>query len=223
MDFKPSDMTAGTRNGLDDLCCWRAQGHRVASYPASFGIFTEEADSRPRPLLRKLKVKEFELEFAQAVAQLDVDMQPELMESIPSSRASTLDEDRSQASKISAPVGAVVRASKTRREEEVLRLASLSPRAAIMEAWVEVEAAASETAASFWGSGDRPEIFRTMARLGEYLLQCKAIDAGQLVAFNKLRELRNKAVHAGELNLGVDETRRYVELAFTLAEHIRSA
>lgn len=175
------------------------------------------------PLVRKLKVKEFELEFAHAVAQLGVDMQPELKESIPSSRAGTLDEARSQSSKISAPVAAVVRAAKARREEEVLRLASLSPRAAIMEAWAEVEAAAAETAASFWGPGNHPEIFRTMAHLGEYLLQCKVIDTGQLVAFNKLRELRNKSVHAEELNIGVDETRRYVELAFTLAKHIRSA
>lgn len=176
------------------------------------------------PLLRKLKIKEFELDFAQAVAQLEVDARPEMGEPTPSSTTSVTDDGRSsQKSKITAPVGATSQASKPRREEEVLRLAPLSPRAAIMEAWAEVEAAAAETAASFWGPSNRPEIFRTMARLGEYLLQCKVIDAGQLVAFNKLRELRNKAVHVEELNLGVDETRRYVELAFTLANHIRSA
>ena len=175
------------------------------------------------PLLRKLKVKEFELEFAQAVAQLEMDGQPEVGEPAASSTTSATDEGRFPESRIAAPVGAPTGASKSRREDEVLRLALLSPRAAIMEAWVEVEAAAAETAASFWGPNNRPDMFRPMARLGEYLLQCKVIDAGQLVAFNKLRELRNKAVHAEELNIGVDETRRYVELAFALAKHIRSA
>jgi len=175
------------------------------------------------PLLRKLKVKEFELEFAQAVAQLEVGAHSEVGEPTSPSTTNATEEDHSQESKICAPVGFPAEASKPRREDEVLRLALLSPRAAIMEAWVEVEAAAAETAASFWGPGNRPEIFRTMAHLGEYLLQCKVIDTGQLVAFNKLRELRNKSVHAEELNIGVDETRKYVELAFTLAKHIRSA
>lgn len=175
------------------------------------------------PLLRKLKVKEFELEFAQAVAQLEVVALSELGEPTSPSTTRATDESRSQENRISAPVGLPAEASKPRREDEVLRLALLSPRAAIMEAWVEVEAAAADTAASFWGPGNHPEVFHTSAHLGEYLLQCKVIDTGQLLAFNKLRELRNKSVHAEELNIGVDETRRYVELAFTLAKHIRSA
>jgi hypothetical protein len=176
------------------------------------------------PLLRKLKLREFELEFSQEIAKIDVGAQSATAESILPSKvgATAEDQDLPNERRIAAPVAEAGSPSTPSREEEVLRLASLSPRSAITEAWVEVEAAATAVAASFWGPGNRPEIFRTMDRLGEYLLQCKVIDAGQLVAFNKLRELRNKAVHAEELNLSVDETRRYVELAFTLANHIRS-
>lgn len=168
------------------------------------------------PLLRKLKVKEFELEFAQVVAQLEVVARPEAGELTPNSTTGATGERHSRESEITA-------ASNPGREDEVLRLALISPRAAIMESWVEVEAAAGETAASFWNPGDRPEIFRKMGSLGEYLLHCGVIDSGQLVTFNKLRELRNKAVHAEELNIGVGEIRKYIELAFNLAKHIRSA
>jgi hypothetical protein len=172
------------------------------------------------PLLRKLKVKEFELEFVEKVEQLDINAHPKPRE--PTVQFS-LDAPGEANGQGEAATNANTPVKKLTREEEVLRLAPLSSRAAIMEAWGEVEAASAEAAASRWGPGNHPETFRTMARLGEYLLQSKVIDDGQLVAFNTLRDLRNKAAHAEELNIGVNETRKYVELAFALAKHIRSA
>ncbi|MEZ2417281.1 hypothetical protein [Luteibacter sp. RCC_6_2] len=175
------------------------------------------------PLLRKLKVKEFEVEFAREVVQLGAEVQLDSANSkteetpIPATDGGPNEAPTSQTPPLAS------REARPNREEEVLRLASLSPRASIMEAWVELETAAAEMAASFWMPGNRPEIFRNSRRLGEYLLQCKVIDASQLAAFNKLKELRNKAVHAEELNLGVAETQIYVELAFALAKHIRAA
>ncbi|MEH8231428.1 hypothetical protein, partial [Aeromonas veronii] len=69
-----------------------------------------------------------------------------------------------------------------------------------MEAWLEVESASVAVASSFWGRSPDEE-FKNMPRLGEYLLQCKVIDEKLLSVFNKLRQLRNKAAHAQELDL----------------------
>ncbi|WP_225562860.1 hypothetical protein [Rhodanobacter sp. DHG33] len=179
------------------------------------------------PLLRKLKVKEFELEFAHEIAQINVGARAgtvaEASGAIPSTETSTTPLKSSFDGDVIKVDEIGLSADASDREKVVRRLAQISPRAAILEAWVEVEAAASTAAASFWLPGNHPEVFRTMNRLGEYLLQCKVIDAGQLVAFNKLRELRNKAAHAEELNLGVGDADKYVDLAFALADHIRTA
>ena len=60
-------------------------------------------------------------------------------------------------------------------------------------------------------------------KLGEYLLQCEVINEKQLDIFNSLRKLRNKAVHAEELELNEKDARSYVQLALDLAAHIRNA
>jgi len=66
------------------------------------------------------------------------------------------------------------------------------------------------------------DTLKNYSKLGEYLLQCKVIDEKQLVIFNKLRTLRNKAAHAVDLNLSEEEARTYIELATSLIEHMRS-
>ncbi len=112
--------------------------------------------------------------------------------------------------------------SQTQSQSRLLQLVNFSTRAAIMEAWLEVEAAATVAASSFWNQPPN-NTFRKTPRLGEYLLQCKIIDTKQLEIFNKLKQLRNKAAHAEELNLSEHDARSYIELASELAAHIRAA
>ena len=100
-------------------------------------------------------------------------------------------------------------------------VASISTTAAILEAWSELESASVAIASSFW-SQPSSDAFK-IPRLGEYLLQCKVIDEKQLVIFNKLRNLRNMAAHAVDLNLSEEEARTYIELATSLIDHIRDA
>lgn len=107
------------------------------------------------------------------------------------------------------------------KRDELIHLASFSTRVAIMEAWLEVEAAAIEVVSSFW-SMPPSDTFKNLPRMGEYLLQCKVIDQKQLETFRRLQQLRNKAAHAQELNLSEDDARSYVELALKLAAHIRA-
>ncbi len=150
------------------------------------------------PLLRKLKYKELELEFAQEVSELKAEVEAIAKEKgeVAPSIAST--------------------------PSNLLNIVTFSTRAAIMEAWLEVESASVTVASSFWGRSP-DEAFKNMPRLGEYLLQCKVIDEKQLSVFNKLRQLRNKAAHAQELDLSESDARSYVQLASDLAKHIREA
>lgn len=149
--------------------------------------------------MRRLKYKEIELEFSKELAQLK-------------SEATLSDTDTSHQSQ--SPASS---ASKNR----LLNIATISSSAAILEAWSELESASAAVASSFWAPPPS-DAFKNHSKLGEYLLQCKVIDEKQLVVFNKLRELRNKAAHAVDLNLSEEEVRTYIELATSLIAHIRS-
>lgn len=184
-----------------DLLTFLAEAIKSLAWPTA-GIILALMIRKPVveliPFLRKLKYKELEMEFSKEMAELKADavaLEPPKMQ-----------EKLTQAS----------------TEARLLNLVSFSTRAAILEAWLEVESAATTTASSFWNMSPN-EIFRNHLRLGEYLHQCKVMDKNQLEIFNKLRELRNKAAHAEELNLSENDAISYIELASLLAAHIRAA
>lgn len=150
------------------------------------------------PFLRRLKYKEIELEFSKELAQLKSEL---------GASESTISQK---------PQSPALSASNNR----LLNIASISTSAAILEAWSELESASIAVASSFWNQPPS-DAFKNYPRLGDYLLQCKVIDEKQLAVFNKLRELRNKAAHAINLNLSEKEARTYIELASSLIAHIR--
>lgn len=148
--------------------------------------------------MRRLKYKELELEFAQEMSELKAEVE-------------AIAKEKGEDAPSIAPTS-----------PNLLNLVAFSTRAAIMEAWLEVETASVAVASSFWG-GSPNKTFKNMPKLGEYLLQCKVIDEKQLSVFNKLRQLRNKAAHAQDLDLSENDARFYVQLASDLARHIREA
>ena len=150
------------------------------------------------PFLRRLKYKELELEFAQEVSELKAEVEAIAKEN--GEEKLSIDSTSSN----------------------LFNLLSFSTRAAIIEAWLKIETAAVAVASSFWGQSPN-DISRNMPNLGEYLLQCKVIDKKQLIVFNKLRQLRNKAAHAQDIELSENDARLYVQLALDLAKHIRDA
>lgn len=149
------------------------------------------------PLMKKLKYKDFELEFSQEIQAL---------------RSGTVGIEHA---------AGIDKTTKPLETSKALDLVSYSTRAAIIEAWIELETAAVSTASSFWNQGSS-DAFRNYSKLGDYLNQCGVLDDKQLVIFNKLRELRNKSAHAEELDLGENDARAYVELASNLAWHIKN-
>ena len=130
------------------------------------------------PLMKKLKYKELELEFSQEMKALKSE-----------ATISSVKETQT----VSTPANS-----------KALDLLSFSARAGIMEAWIEVEAAATEVASSFWGQSPN-ETMRNYSKLGEYLHQCKVIDDKQLITFQRLRQLRNKVAHVRDLDLNDDD------------------
>lgn len=148
------------------------------------------------PLIKKFKYKALELEFSQEMQSLKVVAEDAFVEHVG---------NKADNSKPSI----------------ALDLVSFSSRAAIIEAWIELEAAAIEVAGSFWNQ-DGKVVLRNYSKLGDYLHQSKVLDDKQLTIFNKLRELRNKSAHIETLNLSENDARAYIEMASNLTRHIKN-
>ena len=59
-------------------------------------------------------------------------------------------------------------------------------------------------------------------RLGEYLKHNQLINESQLEVYNKLREIRNKAVHISEARFDIGEVIEYIKLSIMLANQIEN-
>lgn len=102
--------------------------------------------------------------------------------------------------------------------DQLRRIAEVSPRAAIMEAWVLIE-----TAAIASGITSGVSIPRVNPRtLAEYLAHSGKIPEESIALLGKLRQLRNQAAHLPEFVLSQDEAERYLELAVKISEIIGS-
>ncbi len=98
--------------------------------------------------------------------------------------------------------------------ERLLRLAEISPRAAISEAWIQIESAA-KTAASQAGLNVRkPE---SVINIVKAFIKNGIFDEMNLEAFDVLRSLRNNAIHTPDFYIPQDETEKYIDLALRLA------
>lgn len=106
----------------------------------------------------------------------------------------------------------------TPRLKQLRRIAEVSPRASILEAWVLVEDAAAKS--GFVQGAAVP-------RVNPYLFVEELIRLGKLPAASselvgKLRELRNQAAHLPDFSITQKEADRYLELAAKTSELILS-
>lgn len=143
------------------------------------------------PLLKKLKYKEFELEFNEILKEIDPS----------SSRSPSSEPEETKDPKI----------------QRFLLLTEISPRAAIVEAWLTVEAALIECGIrnGVFKGNDLPKSSIEAANL---MLSKEIVSLNQVKSFKKLQLLRNKAVHNQEL-FEVDESiaKEYVGKSLLLA------
>lgn len=140
------------------------------------------------PFMRKLKLKEFEIEFSEQVHAMQSEAE--------------IDEDHT----LNSPA---------------MNILSFSTRAAVLEAWMELESVAASVSASFWSSSNTKP-FENYPKLGSYLHQCGVINDKQLKLFNELRKLRNQLIHTEEVHLTEDDAKAYITVAYNLANQIKS-
>jgi hypothetical protein len=147
------------------------------------------------PFVERLKYKDFELEFRKSLRETTEKAQSALPEPAPE--------------EATAP------------KNRLYTLAEISPRSAILEAWLDVETAAVEALqAKDVSVGTRPRMMAPL-KLGELLNRHQMINGAQLEIFHRLRDLRNKAVHLSDATFHPSEVIEYVDLAASLATQIR--
>lgn len=140
-------------------------------------------------LLRKVKFKEFEVEFAQKVKQLKMDAAAVLTKEPASTERDLV-------------IG-----------ERIEEIASISPRAAVAEAWREVEVAIRKMF-KMRGLSAKFTSRSTMQQVRSNL------DSARWNLVSSLYDLRNKALHADERQVSEKEAVEYGRLAMRLANEL---
>lgn len=156
------------------------------------------------PILRRLKYKEFEAEFGQAVREV----------------SETLTTSTTPPAVQTSPE-AIAASENTR--DRLVRFAEAAPRAAVIEAWLQVEHAAQRLIRLHGVAGTRPLRMVGPSVIRDYLDKANAVTPDQRESYNKLRQLRNKVVHFAEVSLPLDEVIEYIDLALSLAAQFDAA
>lgn len=172
---------------------------KALAWPVSvaFGIYYFKGEvAKLLPRLKKLKHKDTELEFAERVEELAKDV------------ASTGDKTQS----------AVIGDSFSNDYNVLVRLADISPRSAVMEAFRTVEAAAARALVKAYPELKDKGAISPIKLLK--LLRGKVLDEQSCRQLNELRMLRNKAAHDEEFSLHGMPIEAYVDVALTIASHL---
>lgn len=148
--------------------------------------------------MTRLRYKDLELEFGRGVAEVKA----EAIEELP-------------------PLEKAIAAGAA-EDQQLSELAKLSPRAAITEAWRQVEAAAVQAARRNDVSLAPAEVAST-GRVIRSLEQHGVIDVGKIGLLHDLRGLRNQAVHAPDFAVSTDAALDYVQLARRVREYLETA
>ena len=146
------------------------------------------------PLVQKLSYKGLELEFGERVKEVRAQVARELPEAAgPAQRQS--------------------------RDERALgALAAVSPRAAVLEAWREVELAALGAAQRLADEGFGP-VPQTLTQQALAFLE-RSLDGTAVRLLRSLRALRNQAAHAPDFALSTDSALEYAASADAVARYL---
>lgn len=148
------------------------------------------------PLLRRLKYKEFEVEFERGLEAARI----EAADVIP------------EPTTFPAEAGALA--------ERVVELARVSPRATIFEAWRDVEMEARALAERRQLDLHDREL-KVPLRLGDALNVRGVITKDEVGLYHRLRQLRNEAVHADEFVVDAASAVDFATIAHRLAGSFR--
>ena len=149
-------------------------------------------------LVTKIKYKELEVEFATGAAEVRAE-------------AAQLDAGKQSFARIAPQI-----------PSEVLKLLHASPRAAVIEAWREVEHEIIQ--AAMRKEVPIPRIpLASPTRLLSALSASSVVSGEQLALLHDLRGLRNQAAHAPDFALSETAAHDFAEAAARMAQHLREA
>jgi hypothetical protein len=115
-----------------------------------------------------------------------------------------------------APPLALPRPEISSRLEQLRRIADLSPRAAILEAWILVEDAAGRSGYAQGAAAPRVNV----PLFVENLVRERKLPEGSITLVDQMRRLRNQAAHLGDFELSQEDADRYLQLASQISESI---
>ncbi len=101
-------------------------------------------------------------------------------------------------------------------------LATLSPRGAIIEAWLNVEEGLKDFAKRHHIEVSKKEPF-SIDRLMWHNIEYRDLGSGTIEMLSKLRKIRNEAVHLKDSNISADDAKEYVALANRIIRRIEEA
>lgn len=151
------------------------------------------------PALRKLKLKEFEIEFREKIS----DSKPSTSKGVQFANEQIENEKIPFLKPISY----------------YYDLAQVSPRAALMEVWMEVETAASDV---YYRHFKGTQVHATPSQIFNFFLSKNWISNMDFIRAKNLQELRNKAAHQIDISeISSDLINSYIDSAFDVARNIR--
>ncbi len=106
--------------------------------------------------------------------------------------------------------------------QHLIDLAAVSPRAAVLEGWLQVERAALDAAKRHSLNLPSREA-RSPLLLGQALEDASIISDNTTAIYHRLRNLRNIAAHANQFLIDPDLAIEYTDLAVRLTEYLQKA
>ena len=128
-----------------------------------------------------------------------------------------LREAEENAKRIPVPVERPAEISEPSEYDRIVRLVEVSPRAAVTEAWREVEVA---TARAVQAAGLNVEARIAGTRRIHQLVQRELIPESIVPVYTQLRHLRNQAAHAVDFEIEASEAERFADLALGIATRL---
>lgn len=148
--------------------------------------------------LRRLKYKDIEMEFgetAEAIAN-------EVKAIVPATQSENN----------------IAGQEKSEVKARLEAIADLAPRAAILESWLQVEAAAADVIRQ--NNLDVSTPYPGPMSLRDSLLKGGVLDKRQIVIFEQLRTLRNEAAHVPDAEFTKAAVSNYIESAIAIASYL---
>jgi hypothetical protein len=144
--------------------------------------------------LSSLSYKSLKADFEQDLSNLEKDVK-ELAPKEPVAKANRIEEDKDAVNSY----------------ERLKRIADISPRAAIMEAWRDIEVTTKKVADAY-GVSTQGQIAGVRA-INE-LVQLHLLPDSVTSVYEQMRRLRSRAAHAADFAISSEEAERYIDTAY---------